>query len=108
MAEKVQKPFAPQTPGEVLKQYVLNIDGVTQDVLAEAMDVSRLTVNQLLNDKRNITAEMALRLSRVLSTTPEFWLNLQQATDLDRARRKLAGALPKLRVLRRPQTRTAA
>jgi addiction module HigA family antidote len=65
------------------------------------MRVSRLTVNQIINDKRTITAEMALRLAKVLHTTPEFWLNLQRGVDLQKARQALSAELDKMPVLRR-------
>jgi len=102
MVQKKQPSFKLETPGEVLKKHVVDANGVTQDALALAMGVSRLTVNQLLNDKRNITAEMALRLAKVLSTSPEFWLDIQRDTDLLKAEQKLSDMLPKLRVLREP------
>lgn len=89
MARKQQHLFAPETPGEVLKRYIINGKGITQDVLASAMGVSRLSVNQIVNNKRSITAEMALRLARVLNTTPDFWLNLQRDLDLFEAHQKI-------------------
>jgi len=84
------------SPGDVLrKEFIARYD-ITQDALAKALGVSRYSVNQLVNDRRNITAEMALRLSKVLGTTPEFWLNLQMSTDLARAREKEGKVLDQL------------
>ena|ERR1700741_3085137 len=100
MGRKPQVTFAPQTPGEVLKKHVLDAKGITQDQLARAMNVSRLSVNQLVNGKRNITADMALRLSHVLGTTKEFWFNLQRDYDFAEAQRALAPELDSLTVLR--------
>lgn len=77
---------APPRPADVLKRHFLSLDGVTQQGLADALAVSRLTVSELLNDKRAITAAMALRLERVLGTDADFWLNLQLGWDLHRAR----------------------
>jgi addiction module HigA family antidote len=102
MARKAQPLFTLETPGQILKKHVIEAHGITQDALATAMGVSRLTVNQLINDKRSITAETALRLSRVLSTTPEFWLNLQRDQDLARAKHALEDELPRLPALRKP------
>jgi addiction module HigA family antidote len=99
MPHEPQTPFTPKTPGEVLKEYIFDAKGITQDGLARALGVSRLTVNQLVNGKRSITAEMALRLERVLGTTAEFWLNLQRDVDLALARRKLGSRMPELTVL---------
>jgi antitoxin HigA-1 len=91
----------PPTPADVLREKVVGELGVTQDQLADALGVSRYSVNQLINDKRTVTAEMAWRLSMVLGTSPEFWLNLQMAVDLDRARRKLGADLAALKPLKR-------
>jgi addiction module HigA family antidote len=72
---------SPIHPGDVLRT-VLTDHVITQDTLAEALRVSRFSVNQIVNGRRNITPEMALRLSRALSSSPEFWLNLQRQYDL--------------------------
>lgn len=77
---------APPRPADVLKRHFLTLGGVTQQTLADALDVSRLTVSELLNDKRAITPAMALRLERVLGTDADFWLNLQLSWDLHQAR----------------------
>lgn len=90
----------PPRISEVLRTHFLTIEGVTQDRLAQAMGVSRHSINELMNDRRSITAPMALRLGRVLGTDPEFWLNLQQARDLFEARRDLGEELGDLTILR--------
>jgi len=90
------------SPGSVLRIEIEEILGISQDQLAAAMGVSRLTVNEIVNEKRTVTAEMALKLSRALGTDPQFWLNLQQDLDLSRARAKL-GNLSEVTVLRRPE-----
>jgi plasmid maintenance system antidote protein VapI len=59
-------------------------------------------VNQIVNSKRAVTSEMALRLARVTSTSPEFWLNLQRDTDIYEARRRLGKVVLSLKVLQRP------
>jgi addiction module HigA family antidote len=56
--------------------------GLTQGVLAKAMGVQRKHVNELCNDRRNVTAPTALILARVFGNSPEFWLNVQRRTDL--------------------------
>lgn len=90
----------PIPPGEVLRDEIRERAGVTQDSLAAALGVSRFSVSQLINGRRAITAEMALRLGQVLDTSPEFWLNLQREVDLHRARRRLGPALASLPILR--------
>jgi addiction module HigA family antidote len=96
---------APISPGDVLRDNILALPGVTQETLATAMSVSRFSINQIINGRRSVTAEMALRLAKALSTSPEFWLNLQMEADLHRARQKLQGEVENVRVVRaRPQT----
>jgi addiction module HigA family antidote len=56
--------------------------GLTQAALAEAMGVQRKHVNELCNDRRNVTAATALILARVFGNSPEFWLNVQRRSDL--------------------------
>lgn len=90
----------PIAPGDVLRNEVLRGLGITQDRLASALGVSRHSVSELVNERRGITAEMALRLSAVLSTDPDFWLNLQRDVDLYHARRKLGADLHRLENLR--------
>ncbi len=97
-------PAPPVGPGDVLREQFLGKLKVTQEQLATALQVSRLSVNQLANGRRAVTAEMALRLARVTTTTPDFWLNLQRDVDLYEAELKLADTIPQLKVLREPES----
>ncbi len=97
-----RKVAPPVTPGEVLRTFILDAR-ITQERLAAALRVSRFSVNQIVNGRRAITADMAVRLARVTSTTPEFWLNLQREMDLYRARRELGEIVDQLEVLRPPK-----
>jgi addiction module HigA family antidote len=99
-------PAPPVSPGKILRDYILAEDKITQDILADAMGVSRFSVNQIVNGRRSITAEMALRLSRVMSTTPDFWLDLQRAVDLYEARLKIGSEVERLKVLRRAKSKS--
>ncbi|MBI3675048.1 MAG: HigA family addiction module antidote protein [Proteobacteria bacterium] len=101
MAEKTPSLFTPPSPGETLRRYIVDGERITQDELAAAMGVSRLTVNQLINGKRSVTAETALKLARVLRTTPEFWLDLQRSVDMHEAKESLGRSLERMPVLRR-------
>lgn len=56
--------------------------GLTVSGLAEAIGVSRQSINEILRQRRGISPEMALRLGRLFGNTPEFWLNAQRAVDL--------------------------
>jgi addiction module HigA family antidote len=72
----------PTHPGEMLREDFLPDYGLSVSTLAEALGVSRQTVNELLRERRSLSPEMALRLSRLFGNTPEFWLNAQRAVDL--------------------------
>ncbi len=72
----------PTHPGAVLCEDVLPALKMTQAEFATYLGVSRLTVSELLLEKRALTAEMAVRLATVLRTTPESWLRMQETVDL--------------------------
>ena len=72
----------PVTVGEMLTKEFMEPLSVTQDQLAKAMGVSRRMINEICNNKRSITVDAALMLSRVLGNTPDFWLNLQRRNDI--------------------------
>jgi len=72
----------PTHPGEMLREDFLADYGLTVAGLAEALGVSRQTVNELLRGRRAVSPEMALRLSRLFGNSAEFWLNAQRAVDL--------------------------
>jgi antitoxin HigA-1 len=55
---------------------------MTQTELAKRLGMSRRTVSELIRERRSMTADMAIRLSRVFETTPDIWMNLQKAADL--------------------------
>ena len=72
----------PATVGEMLVEEFMQPIGLTQSALAEAMGVQRKHVNELCNDRRNVTAATALILARVFGNSPDFWLNVQRRNDL--------------------------
>lgn len=78
----IPKNRKPITAGEVLRQDFVEPLGLRQEDLARALGVHRTTVNELLNGKRAVTSEMALRLSHAFRTSAEYWLNLQRNVDL--------------------------
>lgn len=79
----------PTHPGEILLKEFLEPMGMSQVELAKKMNVPIQRINTLVNGRRDVTAETAVLLSRVLKTTPEFWLNLQIACDLYDAQKYL-------------------
>ena len=72
----------PTHPGEFIREDILEEFGLTQSALAERLGVSRRTINQLVNEQRSVSADMAIRLGKLTGTTPQLWLNLQTAIDL--------------------------
>ena len=89
----------PTHPGEILREDFLPEYGLTVASLAEAVGVSRQTINELLRERRAVSAEMALRLSRLFGNGPEFWLNLQRAVDLWDATQTMGREIRKIRPL---------
>jgi len=93
----VDRNVTPPVPGKILRQRLKAEKlGIKQDELAAALRVTRLTVNQLLNGRRAITPEMALRLEAVLGTSSRMWLKLQAEHDLFAARQKLGSELDQM------------
>ena len=72
----------PIHPGEMLREDYLPDYGFTVTGLADALCVSRQTVNELIRERRAVSPTMALRLSRLFGNSAEFWLNAQRAVDL--------------------------
>ena len=72
----------PTHPGAIFREDVLPALAITQTELASRLGVSRLTVSELLNEKRGLSADLAIRLGRLTGTTPESWLRMQESLDL--------------------------
>lgn len=85
----IPKHRKPTHPGEILLHEFLEPMKLTQMALAHRMGVPIQRVNTLINGKRDVSAETAILLSRVLKTSAEFWINLQGLYDLYEARQQL-------------------
>jgi addiction module HigA family antidote len=72
----------PVHPGRILRSHYLEPLSISITALAEILGVSRKTASKIVNERGSITSDMALRLSRAFSTSPELWLNLQGSYDL--------------------------
>lgn len=81
----MQRP--PTHPGEMLLEEFLKPHGISQVELAKRIHVSYPRINEIVNGKRGITPDTALRLARLFGTTAEFWLNGQRNWDLWHAMR---------------------
>ena len=97
----------PTHPGAVLREDVLPAMGLTQARMAELLGVSRVTLAQLLHEHRALSGDMALRLEKLLGSSAESWLNLQQAVALWEARQDVQRFAHVVRYTN-PQTAMAA
>ena len=82
MTRRLPKNRRPVHPGRVFLEDVLEPLELTQKEAARRLHISYPRMNEIVNGKRSVTPETALRLARFSDTEPEFWLNLQQAVDL--------------------------
>ncbi len=83
-------------PGIILKEEFALPLNLTQARLSKDLDVGIKTLSELYNEKRGITPLMALKLSEYFGTTPQFWLNLQNAYDLYKTYQKERDAIKKI------------
>lgn len=89
MAEEIEyekRIFPPVHPGEMLREEWLAILDMNANQLANSLSVDRQKIYDIVNEKRGISAEMALRLARWSGMRPRFWLGLQKSYDLEMAR----------------------
>jgi addiction module HigA family antidote len=86
-------------PGEILREEFLAPMGISAYRLAVELRVSPPTVNDIVREKRGITAEMAARLARYFGTSEQFWLNLQDAFAVHQVKQKYGKELKAIRPL---------
>ena len=94
--------FNPPHPGQVLREY---LGDRSVSAVAEHLGVTRVTLSRVLNGRAGISADMALRLSEALGTTPELWLGMQAQYDLWAASVSRRRKIPRLS--KAPLARTA-
>src|SRR5580704_10091230 len=82
---------APPHPGDTIREDILVPLGMSVNQLAKHLGVTAARLNEIVNRRRGVTADTALRLARYLGTSAEFWMGLQLEYDLRTARQK-AGA----------------
>ena len=83
----------PIHPGEILREEFLSPLGMAANELALALRVPATRINDIVNEKRGITADTALRLSRYFGTTSRFWMNMQASWELEVAEDRLGYAV---------------
>ena len=81
--------FNPPHPGAFIKRVYIEPFGLRSNEVARNLQVSPSTFNRLLNEKSDISPEMALKLSKVLGRSPESWMLMQDNFDLHRAKQKV-------------------
>lgn len=81
--------YNPPHPGEILRELYVEPLGLTVSDLAARLGVTRNTVSQLLNGRRGVSPEMALRLAKVFGTSAELWLGLEQKYALWQAQSRV-------------------
>ena len=79
----------PTPPGEILAEEFLEPLGLTQKQLADHVGCDVKVINRIVNNRSSVSAEMAVKLASAFRTSPEFWLNAQQAVDVFKARKKV-------------------
>lgn len=89
------KKLSPITPGDVLLEEFLKPMEITQNKLAQDINVPANRVSQIIHGKREITADTAIRLGKYFGIEPEFWLNLQMRYNMKIAKSKLGRKIEK-------------
>lgn len=87
----------PIHPGEILREEFMLPMKLSSNALARAIGVTPARVNDIVNEKRGISADTALRFGRYFGTTAEVWINLQKGFELETARRELGDTLSRIR-----------
>ena len=100
IANNRHREVKPTHPGKMLREDFMPDYNLSVKSLAEALNVSRQTINELVNERRNLSPEMALRLAQLFGNTSEFWLNAQREVDLWDARSRLSKTVKKIKPLR--------
>lgn len=90
----------PTHPGEMLREDFMPDYSLSVAALAEALGVSRQSINELLRERRALSPEMAVRLSRLFGNSAEFWLNAQRGVDLWKANQALKSEVARIQPIR--------
>jgi len=103
----INKSLSPIHPGDILLEDFMKPLGLTQYRLAQDLGVTPIQIGQIVNGKRSISVDTAMRLARYFGTSAAVWLRLQVRNDLEVAERELSKCINReVRVRRRPQIRS--
>ena len=97
MSKKTQTRIPNVHPGDVLLEDFLKPMEISQYRLAKEIGVSESTVSDVVNGRRGVTADIALRLARYFAVSAQFWLNLQEMYDIEEVERKIGKEIEKIR-----------
>lgn len=91
-----KREIRPIHPGEMLREDFMHDYGLTVSGLADALGVSRQTINELVRERRAVSPAMALRLSRLFGNSAELWLDAQRAVDFWDAKQALRSEIERI------------
>ncbi len=94
-----KREIRPIHPGEMLREDFMPDYDLNTTTMANALGVSRQTINEILRERRAISPAMALRLSRLFGNSPEFWLNVQHSWDLWDSEQRYSKELSQIKTL---------
>jgi addiction module HigA family antidote len=93
---KMTKQLPPLHPGEVLREEFIKPLGLSAGRVAKAIDVPRTRIERIVTEKAGITGNTAIRLGKLFRTTPEFWMNLQAAYELQTVAKEIQKEVGKI------------
>ncbi|MCA3040202.1 MAG: HigA family addiction module antidote protein [Rhodocyclaceae bacterium] len=96
----MSKKLTPIHPGEILREEFMKPLGLSSNSLARALDVTPARVNEIVRERRGISADTALRLARFFGTDVQSWMNLQAHYDIQCAEDLAGKAIRKIAPLR--------
>jgi antitoxin HigA-1 len=92
----MNKKLPPTHPGEILREEFMRPMSLSSNALAKALGVTTARINEIVRERRGVSADTALRLARYFGTDAQSWMNLQQRYDLEFAKDELGSALMKI------------
>jgi antitoxin HigA-1 len=92
----MSKKLLPIHPGEILREEFMRPMSLSSNALAKALGVTTARINEIVRERRGVSADTALRLARYFGTDAQSWMNLQQRHDLECAKDALGPALTKI------------
>jgi antitoxin HigA-1 len=102
------KKLKPVHPGEILREEFMLPLGISSNALARAVGVTPARINEIVRERRGITADTALRLARYFGTDVQSWMNLQIHYDIECAQAEAGSALTRIRPFQKVPERATA